>query len=164
MKKWVMASVVVLAGLVAIQASAKPRPANQDSVIERGKYLVKVAGCNDCHTAGYIMVNGEIPESQWLMGDTLGWKGPWGTTYATNLRMRFAEMSESDWVTYAQKMRAKPPMPWFTVNQMKDEDLRAIYQFIRHLGPGGNPAPDALPPGKEAPPPFVLFPSPPPAN
>jgi hypothetical protein len=26
------------------------------------------------------MTGGNIPESQWLMGDKLGWRGPWGTT------------------------------------------------------------------------------------
>jgi mono/diheme cytochrome c family protein len=47
--------------------------------IARGRYLLKVAGCNDCHTAGFAMTGGK------LLGDKLGWRGPWGTTYAVNL-------------------------------------------------------------------------------
>jgi hypothetical protein len=53
-------------------------------------------------------------------------------------------------------------MPWFNLNIMKDEDLRAIYQYTRHLGPGGKPAPAYVPPDKEPNPPYALFPSPPP--
>ena len=43
--------------------------------VERGRYLAKIGGCNDCHTPGYIMKNGQVPEQQWLTGDTLGWRG-----------------------------------------------------------------------------------------
>jgi len=55
--------------------------------LDRGRYLVKIAGCNDCHTAGYAETAGKVPEKQWLTGDQLGWRGPWGTTYAANLRL-----------------------------------------------------------------------------
>jgi mono/diheme cytochrome c family protein len=164
MTKWVMAGAVALAAIVATDAGAAMHPRSEANMLERGKYLVKLGGCNDCHTSGYIMTNGEVPESQWLMGDTLGWKGPWGTTYATNLRIKLGDMSEQDWLSFAKTMKARPPMPWFTVNQMSDKDLRAIYRFIRHLGPGGKPAPSYLPPDKDTPPPYVLFPSPPAAQ
>jgi hypothetical protein len=53
-------------------------------------------------------------------------------------------------------------MPWFTLNEMKDADLRAIYQYVRHLGPGGKEAPAYVPPDQEPAPPYALFPSPPP--
>lgn len=55
--------------------------------IERGRYIAKVAGCNDCHTPNYAMSGGNVPEKDWLTGDHLGWKGPWGTTYPANLRI-----------------------------------------------------------------------------
>jgi mono/diheme cytochrome c family protein len=29
--------------------------------IERGRYLVRISGCNDCHTPGYLQHNGEVP-------------------------------------------------------------------------------------------------------
>jgi hypothetical protein len=53
-------------------------------------------------------------------------------------------------------------MPWFTLNDMHDEDLRAIYHYVRHLGPGGKEAPAYLAPDQEPPPPYAQFPSPPP--
>lgn len=133
-------------------------------VVEHGRYLSKIAGCNDCHTPGYLMSEGKIPEKLWLTGDSFGWRGPWGTTYATNLRTRIQELTEDQWVSYSRTLKARPPMPWFTLNEMKEQDLRALYQFIRHLGPGGQPAPAFVPPDQEPKPPFALFPPPPPAK
>lgn len=49
-------------------------------------------------------------------------------------------------------------MPWFALRDMSDADLRAIYRYIRHLGPGGQPAPAYVPPGQEPKPPSVMFP------
>ena len=132
-------------------------------LIEEGRYLVKIAGCNDCHTPGYLMSAGKIPQEQWLTGDSFGWRGPWGTTYPTNLRTLLQGFTEDQWVKYAQALKARPPMPWFTLNEMREQDLRAIYQFIRHLGPGGKPAPAYVPPDKEPKPPYASFPPPPPA-
>ncbi len=129
--------------------------------VDRGKYLVVIAGCNDCHTPGYLVSEGQTPEELWLTGDAFGWRGPWGTTYGTNLRIVVQGLSEDQWVTFAQNLTARPPMPWFNLNQMKDEDLRAIYRYIRHLGPGGKPAPAYVPADKEPNPPYALFPSPP---
>jgi mono/diheme cytochrome c family protein len=130
--------------------------------VERGKYLVMIAGCNDCHTPGYLLSEGQTPEELWLTGDSFGWRGPWGTTYAPNLRMVAGMLSEDQWVQMARNLKSRPPMPWFNMNKMHDEDLRAIYQFIASLGPGGQAAPAYVPADKEPKPPYALFPSPPP--
>lgn len=139
----------------------KPKSGFDMQVVERGRYLVKVAGCNDCHTAGYLMTEGKTPVSDWLTGDVLGWKGPWGTTYSTNLRLAAQPFNEDQWVLMAKNLRRRPPMPWFNLNVTKDEDLRAMYQFLRYLGPAGKPAPDYVPPGKEPTGPYATFPEPP---
>lgn len=147
----------------AAQNDAHP-PANmsdQGKHVERGRYLVKIGGCNDCHTAGYGMSAGKVPEKDWLQGDQLGWRGPWGTTYPTNLRLSLNAMSENDWIKKAQTLQARPPMPWFVLHQMDKEDLRAIYRFVRHLGPAGKPAPAWVPPDRTPAGPFVQFPAPP---
>ena len=68
---------------------------------DRGRYLVKITGCNDCHTPGYAQTGGKIPEKDWLTGSSLGWRGPWGTTYAPNLRLFRQHLSEDEWVTIA---------------------------------------------------------------
>lgn len=130
-------------------------------VIDRGRYLVKIAACNDCHTPGYIQTAGDVPESEWLIGDRLGWRGPWGTTYASNLRLYMQQLTEDDWVTVAKTVQMRPPMPWFVLRDMTEEDLRAIHRFVTHLGPAGEAAPAYLPPGVKPEGPHVLFPSPP---
>lgn len=129
--------------------------------IERGRYLVKIAGCNDCHTPGYAQTGGKVPVKQWLTGDHLGWRGPWGTTYPSNLRLYMGKLSEDQWLKVARTAEFRPPMPWFALHDMKIQDLRAIYKFVRHLGPAGEPAPAYVPPGQEPKGPFVLFPEPP---
>jgi mono/diheme cytochrome c family protein len=129
--------------------------------VQRGKYLVKVAGCNDCHTPGYAVNGGKVPESLWLTGDRLGWRGPWGTTYAINLRLYMRDLSETTWVQTAKTKQARPPMPWFALHDMTDQDLKAIYQYVKVLGPAGDAAPAYVPPGQEPKGPYVLFPAPP---
>ncbi len=126
--------------------------------ISRGRYVVKVAGCNDCHTPGYAQSAGTIPESQWLIGDRLGWQGPWGTTYPTNLRRFTQGMTEGQWLEIARQP-TRPPMPWFALRDMSDEDLAALYHFIRSLGAAGPPAPSYVPPGQAVSTPVVLMPS-----
>src|SRR5512143_4051531 len=76
--------------VIATAAAAKP-----DAVVARGRYVIATSGCNDCHTPGYMANGGTSPEQDWLKGDTLGWQGPWGTTYAPNLRLYFASIDET---------------------------------------------------------------------
>lgn len=132
-----------------------------DPLVKRGRYVALIGGCNDCHTAGYAPSGGKVPESEWLMGDALGWRGPWGTTYATNLRLYFQAMSEQEWLSKAKSLSARPPMPWFNVRAMSTTDQRALYRYVRSLNPVGKPAPAYLPPDQTPPQPFVQFPAPP---
>ena len=140
-------------------ASVLAAPAGQAAdQVDRGRYLVRIAGCNDCHTPGYPARNGQVEVKLWLTGDAVGWAGPWGTTYATNLRLLLAGMTERQWIQYARRMEPRPPMPWFNVRAMSDADLKAIYAFTRSLGPAGQPAPAYVPPGQKAEGPVVQFP------
>ncbi|HYD55736.1 MAG TPA: hypothetical protein VEB41_02405 [Burkholderiales bacterium] len=129
-----------------------------DAQVERGRYVVSIAGCNDCHTPAFALKNGEVPEAQWLTGDVLGWRGPWGTTYATNLRLYMQDLTEEQWVAKAKTLVARPPMPWFNVRRMSEPDLRAMYRYVRHLGPAGKPAPEYVPPDRTPAQPYVQFP------
>lgn len=134
--------------------------------IKQGEYLVRVGACNDCHTPGYLMSEGKTPVKEWLVGDTLGWRGAWGTSYPMNLRLRFQEFPTSkEWIEYSRKMRPQPPMAWFNVAVMTDEDLTAIYDFIRSLGPAGTMPPTFVPANEVPNGPYVQFPmGPPPAK
>jgi hypothetical protein len=125
------------------------------SPIEAGRYLVIIGGCNDCHTDGYMQTEGEVPEELWLTGSPVGWRGPWGTTYAPNLRLTVSEVSESDWVAILKERKALPPMPWMNLNQISESDARLLYQYIRSLGLAGERMPSPLPPDEEPTTPYV---------
>ncbi len=164
------ARLILLAALLSASYgvfAAEPVPPHKSgkqtdtATLDRGRYLVKLGGCNDCHTPGYAQSGGKTDESQWLVGDKLGWRGPWGTTYATNLRLYVAALSEDQWVQAARTLQARPPMPWFTLRGVHERDLRAMYRFIKHLGSAGEQAPSYLPPDQEPPQPYVQFPHPP---
>ena len=119
--------------------------AKDDASIKRGRYVVMIGGCNDCHTAGFAPSGGKVPESQWLEGEALGWRGPWGTTYPPNLRLYMQDLTEDQWVKKAQALSTRPPMPWWALHAMSESDLKALYRYVRKLGPAGKPAPAPTP-------------------
>jgi mono/diheme cytochrome c family protein len=127
------------------------------SDLERGRYMVLTGHCNNCHTAGYTRREGKVPESEWLLGSgPLGYRGPWGTTYASNLRLTVPAFSEDAWAKYAKGLRARPPMPWWSLQETSEADLRAMYRYIKSLGPRGEPAKPYVPPDQEPTPPYEL--------
>ncbi len=149
------------AALVACLAeAADTAQAQLPADVVRGKYLVQVAGCNDCHTPGYLETAGDVDEAKWLTGTALGWRGPWGTTYAPNLRLAAKDMTVEQFVARARSP-LRPPMPWFNLRDMRDGDVKAIFAYLKHLGPAGEPAPAYLPPDQAPKGPFVTFPAPP---
>lgn len=117
-------SFAVRAGLPALHAAfafiactPAPKPAaappalTRTQMEERGKYLVTLGGCNDCHTPKIMTQQGPIPDQsrllsgspadmelppidttevapgKWYLGtsDLTAWVGPWGISYAANL-------------------------------------------------------------------------------
>src|SRR3989442_5159376 len=92
-------------------AAPPPAAAPKQSPVERGKYMVTVGGCNDCHTPKKLGPNGPEPDmSKELSGNPsteklapvpagliapdkyltvvknhlCAWGGPWGVGFATN--------------------------------------------------------------------------------
>jgi len=139
----------------SVQAS--PQNGSSSPSIERGRYLSTLSGCNDCHTSGFAQSNGKVPEHDWLKGDSVGFRGPWGTTYPINLRLYFAGISEDQWVTLARSFQSRPPMPSYVLNMMEENDLRSIYQFITSLGKAGIPAPGYVSPDQEPNSLYIVF-------
>lgn len=136
-------------------------PPNAEPSIERGRYVVMISGCNDCHTAGFAQSGGTVPQSEWLKGDRMGWHGPWGTTFGPNLRIYMRSRSEDEWVQIARTFKARPPMPWWALNAMNETDLRSLYRFARSLGEPGSQVPPFLPPEKKPSPPYMDLVAPP---
>lgn len=168
------AAFVILAALLSLQGcgreagaapseaikvhTAAPTHVSAASQIAAGRYLVRIGGCNDCHTPGFAMTNGAAPaEGEWLTGDSVGFSGPWGVSYPSNLRLAFQNMGEEQFLEMARKGQGRPPMPWPSLMAMSDTDLKAIYAYVRSLGANGEPAPAALSPGVEPDRPHIAF-------
>lgn len=89
--------------------------------------------------------------------DLTAWSGPWGVSYPMNLTPEentgIGSWSET---TFVKALRTGkhmgvsrpilPPMPWFVYRNLTDDDLRAIYAYLRTIPPVKNRIPDPLPP------------------
>ena len=146
---------VALAALATTLCSPL-QAAGPNDAVARGRYLSQVAGCNDCHTPAYPQSDGKVPEARWLVGSDVGFSGPWGVSYASNLRLVAQKMNAAEWRAHARSPR-RPPMPWFALRDMTDADVDAIYAFLRYLGPAGVPAPAAVAPGQPIPTAHIPF-------
>jgi hypothetical protein len=98
----------------------------------------------------------KVPEQEWLKGGPVGFQGPWGTTYAANLRRVVNSMSESQWLTHARQDRL-PPMPAYVLQRMREDDPKAIYAYVKSLGDVGDPAPSYVAPGGKVTTPYYVF-------
>jgi len=125
--------------------------------VEKGRYLVTIGGCNDCHTNNWLESGGQVAEDDWLTGTSIGWRGPWGTTYPSNLRLLANDLSEEAWTVMLHTRTNRPPMPWISVNRLSEEDARAIYRFVKSLGSRGERMPTALDAQTEPTTPYILL-------
>jgi hypothetical protein len=117
--------------------------------VERGLKVSIFAACHDCHTEGYRESDGKIDPEKALKGSKVGWRGPWGTTYAANLR-RFAQrLNEDEFLLLLTNFQPQPPMPWFNIRAMEETDIRSLYRYIRSLGDPGEEVPSAVGPNVE---------------
>jgi hypothetical protein len=152
-----MRGALMFASLVALGAGllAHASVARKDPLIERGRYLVAFGACNDCHTPGWRESDGTVPVGKWMTGSNIGMRGPWGTSYPVNVRLWFSQTSEDQWLFSVRTRGGKPPMHWHDLRFLTQTDQRAIFRFIRSLGPTGKPVPDSLPPWREPTTPYV---------
>jgi hypothetical protein len=167
---WMAAAVVTTLAQAFLLTTILPRPAaatdlasppasstaagRADPLVVRGRYLATIAGCHDCHTEGYAEAGGKVPAARWFTGTSVGFKGPWGVSYPSNLRLTVQKLTEAQWLVQARAPRL-PPMPWFALRDMTDEDLRSLYRFLRAMGPAGVAAPMPVAPGVEVKTPYV---------
>jgi mono/diheme cytochrome c family protein len=135
------------------KVDASPSAARSEQ-IARGRYMILTGHCNNCHTAGYARKQGDLPENEWLLGNRIGYRTPAGTSYPSNLRLSVQNYTEEQWVRYVKTAKPRPPMPWWSLLDTTDQDLRAMYQYIKHLGPAGQPAPEFVPPDQDPKPPY----------
>ncbi len=152
-------SVALVMFFVSAASAAEPLRHHVEAPtdVEAGRYLIQFGGCNDCHTPGWDTSNGTLPTSQWLLGNPIGFQGPWGTTYPPNLRLFTQTISERAWVQMFRTRTQNPPMPWMNYHDISDKDLTAIYRFIKSLGPKGIAAPARVMPGVKPKTPYILW-------
>jgi hypothetical protein len=89
--------------------------------------------------------------------DLTAWSGPWGTSFTANLtpdeNTGIGIWSEEMFVKtlrtgrhMGQSRPLLPPMPWQAYRNLSDEDLKAIYAYLRTIPPVHNRVPQPLPP------------------
>jgi len=91
--------------------------------------------------------------------DLTAWSGPWGRSYAANLTPDVATglgaWSEPMFVNTFRNGKHMgtgrpilPPMPWQTISKLNDDDLKAVFAYLKSLPPVKNLVPAPLPPAK----------------
>jgi mono/diheme cytochrome c family protein len=155
--KQTLVAVALLAAATTFSLFGRPpsAPAQSRTDLARGRYLVLITGCNDCHTPQWSELDGNLPQSAWLTGSTTGFRSASGTSYPTNLRLEFATMAEDEWDRAVQTRAGHPPMVWQNIRNLSAADRHAIYVFIRSLGPAGKQVPPDLPPWENPKTPYV---------
>ena len=150
--------ILAIAFVVTLCGFASAEAVSPTAMLERGRHLILIGHCNNCHTAGYAPSAGKVPEERWLTGNPIGWRGKKGTTYAPNLRLFVQDISEGDWIRVVRTVQWRAPMPWWSMRDHTDEELKAMYHYIRSLKPVGKHAPLFLPPDQVPLPPYQQLP------
>ncbi|MFL6193663.1 MAG: c-type cytochrome [Thermoanaerobaculia bacterium] len=119
------------------------------------------------HPAALVMPAAPAAQGPWLWSGAAtntAFAGPWGVSYAANLTPD-QETGMGIWSeeTFVKAMRTGkhwgqarpilPPMPWRNVAAMSDDDLEAVFAYLRSIPPVRNMVPNAVlaPPGAAAP-------------
>jgi mono/diheme cytochrome c family protein len=145
----VIVGAVLGAAGVGLYARAKA-PAEADSQIARGKYLVTFAGCNDCHTPGYFF--GKPDATRFLGGSEVGFEIPGlGVFHGPNLTPD-KESGLGNWtaeqIVTAMQTGFRPDgrglapiMPWRAFAGMSKSDAQAVAAFLQSVPPVKNKVP-----------------------
>lgn len=170
-----LGALCLLGAACAVNSSRENIPANweQTSYIERGEYLVNHLGyCTGCHTP--LGADGQSDKRLFLSGvpakfagakagppQVAGFPGPRGSrVYAANLtpdpETGIGRWTEDQFVR-TMKHGVRPdgakyvvsPMEWDIYANMKEEDARAIYRYLRTVKPISNRAPANIPPSSK---------------
>ena len=93
-----------------------------------------------------------------VTADLTSWVGPWGTSYTANLtsdETGIGSWKEEQFIKALREGKLKgldntrpllPPMPWQTYRFMRDEELKAVFAYLKSTKPIKNVVPQPLPP------------------
>jgi mono/diheme cytochrome c family protein len=127
--------------------------------IERGKYLVTIGGCNDCHTPGALL--GKPDFSRALGGSEVGFAIPGLGVFAGPNLTPDKETGLGKWTddqiisaitggTTPEGRRLAPIMPYAALSHLTSDDAHAMVAYLRSLPPVKNAVPGPFGP-KETP-------------
>jgi mono/diheme cytochrome c family protein len=154
-------SVALLTGLAIATGYAVSQGIDSESAqVARGKYLVQLGGCTDCHTPGHFF--GRPDMARFLGGSDLGLEVPGlGTFVAPNL----TPDNDTGLGTWTKDEIVKaiqtgvrpdgrilaPIMPWRGYASLTKSDAAAIVEYLRSLPPVTNKVPGPFGPDERPP-------------
>ena len=116
------------------------------------------------HPANEMLPVGDVKMVQpgmWVMTEKnfTAWVGPWGISYAANLtpdtETGLGVVTEEMFIKTLREGKLKgmmrpllPPMPWQVYGMKTDQDIKAIYAYLRTIKPIHNVVPQPVPPDK----------------
>ncbi|MEZ5990245.1 MAG: c-type cytochrome [Planctomycetota bacterium] len=112
------------------------------------------------HPAGLALPAAPAGDGPWLVGaaaTNTAWSGPWGVSFCSNLtpdtETGLGTWTEAEFVAAMREGRHRgtgrpllPPMPAAAIGRLSDEDLGAIFAYLRSLEPIRNRVPEPSPP------------------
>jgi mono/diheme cytochrome c family protein len=125
-----------------------PSPALADEAqAARGRYLVTIAGCSDCHTPGALL--GAPDMKRYLGGSDVGFSIPGQGVFVGQNLTPDKETGIGSWtaeeiVTAIRTGKRpdggelSPVMPYSAFSHLTDEDAQAIAAFLKSLPPVSN--------------------------
>ncbi|MDX5349495.1 MAG: c-type cytochrome [Paracoccaceae bacterium] len=142
----------LLPSLLAAALLAAPSFADDT---DRGRYLVTIMGCTDCHTPGHFL--GQPDLARFLGGSDVGFQIPGlGTFHGPNLTPDDAtglgKWTEAEIVTAIRTgvrpdgRQLAPAMPWMGYAALTDADALAIASYLKSLPPVSNAVPGPFAP------------------
>ncbi len=139
-------------------------PACAETPVERGKYLVTISGCNDCHTPGGLL--GQPDPKRILGGSDVGFGDPASGVWVGGNLTPDAETGLGKWATdqiVAALTKGETPrgrklseiMPWPALSHLAPGDAQAIAAYLQSLPPVNNPTPGPFKAGETPTTPYV---------
>jgi len=148
-----------LAAIAAFVMMASNNVANaQSDQVARGKYLVTIMSCTDCHTPGYFL--GKPDNARFLGGSDVGFKIPPGVFHGPNLtpdkETGLGNWTDEQIVTAIRTGKRPdgrelvPVMPYHAFAHLTDPDVKAIVAFLRTIPAVKNKVPGPFGPKEKA--------------
>jgi mono/diheme cytochrome c family protein len=130
-----------------------------ETQIERGKYLVTIAGCGTCHTPGALL--GKPDAKRVLAGSEVGFGIPGVGVFVGGNLTPDKETGLGGWTTeqivaaitkgeMPNGRKLFPVMPWPDLAHLSSDDAQAIAAYLKSLPPVSNAVPGPFGP-KEVP-------------